>query len=471
MLATHVFTLHQPLTFDMKRNTHPITSESYLSRRQNSVAATRESNADSKMRIFDMPQAAHNTPQDGIEKIISIDVSPVDPVLLGYSAISAPCIKSTTAVAPSSTKVTAAENENVRSRYACVNVFGLSGLAGGVPTPHYHVSASNAPSVLPPPAKRARPTAIEFLLEVAEHLPSAVIEDCDGGIGTDNSDNTSRTDVTAPRRALEDDDHVIAYRDVVHSRKQPARATRPLRHGHNERRAGISLTARAAATSGNSRALQPRTTSPTTAAIAATAAATDTTAAATRFRHSTIPRCTICCDADGALFASWDEASEHVRTVHADVFSLAYREAWQAAHPGRYLAPCDMCGRHIQAGRANNANTHLKEHKAAHDVAQGRAYPCAFPGCNKSFTESRSLRVHAVVHDARLGLKCEVAGCAYTCGSPSDLRKHGVVHDRSRRLPCTECGITFSDRSNMRAHCKRAHGAGAVMGAGATIAL
>ena len=132
------------------------------------------------------------------------------------------------------------------------------------------------------------------------------------------------------------------------------------------------------------------------------------------------------------------------------MFTARYRDAWSAAHPGRFLAVCDMCGHHVNAGEACYAKRDLKNHVAAHDVGQGEAFPCGVPGCGKSFTQASDLKRHAVVHDPSLRMPCPDCGAMFT--QAVDLKRHAVVHDPSLRVPCPACGAMFTDQSQLAQH-------------------
>ena len=97
------------------------------------------------------------------------------------------------------------------------------------------------------------------------------------------------------------------------------------------------------------------------------------------------------------------------------------------------------------------SSSNLKNHmKWIHDLVRDR-HMCDM--CCKTFSISKDLKNHQMVHTGEKNFPCHICGKRYQ--TKYYLICHTRIHTGEKPFSCEECGKSFSDRSSFNDHSKR----------------
>ena len=92
-------------------------------------------------------------------------------------------------------------------------------------------------------------------------------------------------------------------------------------------------------------------------------------------------------------------------------------------------------------------DNHRKKHENTRHI---RNYSKKCPDCGKLFLDSRSLKVHSVVHTKQKRFECTVCGMKFT--QKTSLNRHRKIHTKDKKHECTECNLKFVQKYALTRH-------------------
>ncbi|KAJ8916073.1 hypothetical protein NQ315_010941 [Exocentrus adspersus] len=102
--------------------------------------------------------------------------------------------------------------------------------------------------------------------------------------------------------------------------------------------------------------------------------------------------------------------------------------------------------------RVKSLGQHMKRHhRVANEEPSPKTATCEF--CQKTFSNSNKLRIHARIHTGELPYKCKY--CDKRALSRSRLVDHERTHTKEKPYICSVCGKALSQSSALRTHMKQ----------------